>query len=184
MLKTDIKLLDARIADFLRPSSRMAAGLDLRACWVQPDITKRDIMKLDTHMGISEYIIQPGQKVMIGSGIALDLGGTRYVDGPCSSLVAQEPSMSIAAILLPRSGLGSKLDIRLANTIGLIDADYQGEIIMAVVNGGTEPFPVKPLDRLVQMVVLPVMCPEYNVVDEFKEKTLRGSGGFGSTGKG
>ena len=86
-------------------------------------------------------------------------------------------------MILPRSGLGHKHGIVLGNLVGLIDSDYQGEIMVSVWNRGKDSFTLNPLDRLAQLVVVPVVQVAFNVVDEF-DASLRGAGGFGSTGKG
>ena len=88
-----------------------------------------------------------------------------------------------AALILPRSGLGHKHGIVLGNLVGLIDSDYQGEIMVSTWNRGRETFMLNPLDRLAQLVVVPVLQVAFNVVDEFAASD-RGAGGFGSTGKG
>jgi dUTP pyrophosphatase len=88
----------------------------------------------------------------------------------------------LAAMILPRSGLGHKYGIVLGNLVGLIDSDYQGEIMVSTWNRGKESFTLNPLDRLAQLVVVPVLQVAFNVVDEFDMST-RGEGGFGSTGK-
>jgi dUTP pyrophosphatase len=85
-------------------------------------------------------------------------------------------------MILPRSGLGHKYGIVLGNLVGLIDSDYQGEIMVSTWNRGKESFTLNPLDRLAQLVVVPVLQVAFNVVDEFDTST-RGEGGFGSTGK-
>jgi len=85
-------------------------------------------------------------------------------------------------MILPRSGLGHKHGIVLGNLVGLIDSDYQGEIMVSTWNRGKESFTLNPLDRLAQLVIVPVMQVTFNVVDEF-DASLRGAGGFGSTGK-
>ncbi len=87
-----------------------------------------------------------------------------------------------AAMILPRSGLGHKHGIVLGNLVGLIDSDYQGEIMVSTWNRGKESFTLNPLDRLAQLVVVPVMQVAFNVVEEF-DASSRGDGGFGSTGK-
>ena len=89
----------------------------------------------------------------------------------------------LAAMILPRSGLGHKHGIVLGNLVGLIDSDYQGEIMVSTWNRGRETFTLNPLDRLAQLVVVPVLQVAFNVVDEFSASE-RGEGGFGSTGKG
>ena len=110
-------------------------------------------------------VIQPKQCELIPSGISIHLGNPGY-----------------AAMILPRSGLGHKHGIVLGNLVGLIDSDYQGEIMVSTWNRGKESFTLNPLDRLAQLVVVPVMQVAFNVVDEFDTST-RGEGGFGSTGK-
>ena len=84
-------------------------------------------------------------------------------------------------MILPRSGLGHRHGIVLGNLVGLIDSDYQGEIMVSTWNRGREAFTLQPLDRLAQLVVVPVLQIAFNVVEEFAE-TARGDGGFGSTG--
>jgi len=85
-------------------------------------------------------------------------------------------------MILPRSGLGHKHGIVLGNLVGLIDSDYQGQIMVSCWNRGREPFTVQPLERVAQMVIVPVVQVQLNVVDHFIE-SARGAGGFGSTGK-
>ena len=88
----------------------------------------------------------------------------------------------LAAMILPRSGLGHKHGIVLGNLVGLIDSDYQGQIMVSTWNRGKESFTLNPLDRLAQLVVVPVLQVAFNVVDEF-DTSARGAAGFGSTGK-
>ena len=87
-----------------------------------------------------------------------------------------------AALILPRSGLGHKKGIVLGNLVGLIDSDYQGELMISTWNRGSAPFVLEPFERLAQLVVVPVMRVDFNVVESF-EASERGSGGFGSTGR-
>ncbi len=108
--------------------------------------------------------IQPGETVLIPAGIAIHLS---------------DPGL--AAMILPRSGLGHKHGIVLGNLVGLIDSDYQGEIFVSTWNRGHDTFTLNPLDRLAQLVVVPVVQAAFNVVDEFPASD-RGAGGFGSTG--
>jgi dUTP pyrophosphatase len=110
--------------------------------------------------------LEPGQCELIPAGIAIHLG---------------DPAL--AAIVLPRSGLGHKHGIVLGNLVGLIDSDYQGQIFISTWNRGKTAFTINPLDRLAQLVVVPVVQVGFNVVDEF-DASSRGAGGFGSTGKG
>lgn len=109
--------------------------------------------------------LKPGDSQLIPSGIAIHLG---------------DPT--IAAMILPRSGLGAKHGIVLGNLVGLIDSDYQGQIFVSMWNRGRADFTIQPLDRIAQMIVVPVVQVQFNVVPEF-EASDRGDGGFGSTGK-
>ncbi len=109
--------------------------------------------------------LAPGQTELVPSGIAIHVGDPRY-----------------AAIVLPRSGLGHKHGIVLGNLVGLIDSDYQGQVMVSVWNRGQAPFTIQPLDRIAQLVIVPVLQVEFNVVEEFTAST-RGANGFGSTGK-
>ena len=109
--------------------------------------------------------LAPGQTELVASGIAIHLA---------------DPGL--AAVVLPRSGLGHKHGIVLGNLVGLIDSDYQGEILVSTWNRGTASFTISPLERLAQLVVVPVVQVALNVVEDFAESE-RGAGGFGSTGK-
>ncbi len=109
--------------------------------------------------------LKPGQTELIPSGIAIHLA---------------EPGL--AAMVLPRSGLGHKHGIVLGNLVGLIDSDYQGQIFVSVWNRGSLAFSLNPMERIAQLVVVPVVQVGFNVVDAF-EDSARGGGGFGSTGK-
>ena len=108
--------------------------------------------------------IKPGETTLVPTGIAIHLA---------------DPGL--AAMILPRSGLGHKHGIVLGNLVGLIDSDYQGEIMVSTWNRGHDVFTLNPLDRLAQLVVVPVVQVAFNVVDEFPASE-RGAGGFGSTG--
>lgn len=108
--------------------------------------------------------IAPGETVLVRTGLAIHIGAPGY-----------------AAVILPRSGLGHKKGIVLGNLVGLIDSDYQGELMISTWNRGQEPFVLEPFERLAQLVVMPVVQPQFKLVDEFVE-SVRGTGGFGSTG--
>jgi dUTP pyrophosphatase len=110
-------------------------------------------------------IIEPGQCELIPSGIAMHIGDPHF-----------------AAMILPRSGLGHKHGIVLGNLVGLIDSDYQGQIFVSLWNRGQTPFTLLPLERMAQLVIVPVMQMEFNIVEEFP-LSQRGTAGFGSTGK-
>jgi len=121
---------------------------------------------LDIRACIPEPItLRPGDSALIPSGIAIHLG---------------DPGL--AAVLIPRSGLGHKHGIVLGNLVGLIDSDYQGQVFVSCWNRGKEPFAVNPMERIAQMVIVPVVQVGLNIVESFDEST-RGAGGFGSTGK-
>lgn len=109
--------------------------------------------------------LQPGDSQLVASGIAIHLGDPGY-----------------AAIVLPRSGLGAKHGIVLGNLVGLVDSDYQGQIMVSVWNRGAASFTIQPLERIAQLVVVPVQQVEFNIVDEFSASS-RGAEGFGSTGR-
>jgi dUTP pyrophosphatase len=144
-----IRILDPRIGteyplpQYATPGS---AGVDLRAC-------------LD-----AARELQPGDTVLIPSGIAIHLNDPGY-----------------AAVVLPRSGLGHKHGIVLGNLVGLIDSDYQGQIFVSCWNRGQSVFTIQPGERIAQLVVVPVAQVEFEVVETFVASE-RGAGGFGSSG--
>ncbi len=113
--------------------------------------------------------------------VPLDLppGGTALVS---SGMAIHLADPGLAAVVLPRSGLGHKSGIVLGNLVGLIDSDYQGPLMVSVWNRGTAPFTIQPMDRIAQLVVVPVVQVRLNVVDDFAT-SKRGAGGFGSTGQ-
>jgi dUTP pyrophosphatase len=112
--------------------------------------------------------IEPGQTVLVPTGLAIHIGDPGY-----------------AAMILPRSGLGHKNGIVLGNLVGLIDSDYQGQLMVSTWNRSQSAFTLQPMDRLAQLVVVPVLQVGFNVVDDFAagNGSARGTGGFGSTGK-
>lgn len=109
--------------------------------------------------------IAPGSTHLIPTGMAIHLGNPHF-----------------AAMILPRSGLGHKHGIVLGNLVGLIDSDYQGQLMVSVWNRGQTAFELNPLERIAQLVIVPVLQVGFNLVDEFGASE-RGEGGFGSTGK-
>ena len=109
-------------------------------------------------------VIAPGEAQLIPTGLSI------HVADP-----------GLAAVILPRSGLGHRHGIVLGNLVGLIDSDYQGPLMVSCWNRGREPFTVHPMDRIAQLVIVPVVQASFRVVAEFDE-TSRGSGGFGSSG--
>ena len=110
-------------------------------------------------------VLAPGDTQLIPTGLAIHLA---------------DPAL--AAVIIPRSGLGHKHGIVLGNLVGLIDSDYQGQLMVSCWNRGREAFTVNPLERIAQLVVVPVVQVRLNVVDTFAQSE-RGAGGFGSTGK-
>ena len=125
-----------------------SAAIDLRAC-------------LKEQIGI-----QPGETVLVGSGIAINI---------------KDPN--IVGLIVPRSGLGIKKGIVLANTMGVIDSDYQGEIKIGLLNRSQNQYTVKPAERICQMLFMPVVKATLKLVQEFSNATLRGGGGLGHTGR-
>jgi dUTP pyrophosphatase len=109
--------------------------------------------------------LAPGDTQLIPTGMAIHLGNPAY-----------------AALILPRSGLGHKHGIVLGNLVGLIDSDYQGQLFVSCWNRGREAFSLNPMERIAQLIVVPVARVGFNLVDDF-EASSRGAGGFGSTGK-
>jgi dUTP pyrophosphatase len=108
--------------------------------------------------------LDPGDSRLVSSGVAIHVGDPGY-----------------AAMVLPRSGLGAKNGIVLGNLVGLIDSDYQGPLMVSLWNRGKAAFMIQPLDRIAQLVVVPVVQVEFEVVEDFAA-SARGAGGFGSTG--
>lgn len=121
---------------------------------------------LDLRAAINDpLVIKPGQTELIPTGLAIHIADN-----------------SLCAMILPRSGLGHKHGIVLGNLVGLIDSDYQGELMISVWNRGNSEFTLNPLERVAQMVIVPVVQVNFETVEDFSESD-RGCGGFGSTGK-
>ena len=141
--------------------------LDARfgAEWPLPAYATAASAGLDLRAALdATLVLEPGDTALVPSGLAIHLG---------------DPNL--CAVILPRSGLGHKHGIVLGNGTGLIDADYQGPLLVSVWNRGREAFTMQPGDRIAQLVVLPIVRATLQVVDEF-ETSARGSGGFGHTG--
>jgi dUTP pyrophosphatase len=140
--------------------------LDPRLRDAMPRYATAGAAGLDLRACVGEpLLLAPGAAELVPSGIAIHLA---------------DPGL--AAVVLPRSGLGHKHGIVLGNLVGLIDSDYQGQVMVSVWNRSGAPFTINPLDRIAQLVVVPVVQMRLNVVEEFTESG-RGAGGFGSTGK-
>jgi dUTP pyrophosphatase len=113
-----------------------------------------------------DLLLEPGRAELIPTGLAI------YIEDP-----------GLAAVVLPRSGLGHKHGVVLGNLVGLIDSDYQGQLMVSCWNRGREPFTVHPGERIAQLIVVPVVQVDLQVVEDFST-TARGAGGFGSSGRG
>ncbi len=167
-MEIEVKILDSRIDTYkMRPQYQTAGAcaIDLRACTL-----------IDSQSPIeSAFTLYPCEKVKIGAGFSMHL-----VD-QSDDIEADSPYVRIAALLIPRSGLGNK-GIHLSNVVGLVDSDYQGEFIISIHNTGTDEFVINPMERLAQAMLVPALIPEFRFVSEFSARTERGDGGFGSTG--
>ena len=121
---------------------------------------------LDLRACLDEAVVlNPGETRLIPTGLAMHLADPGF-----------------AAVILPRSGLGHKHGVVLGNLVGLIDSDYQGQLMVSLWNRGQEAFTIQPFERIAQMLIVPVVQASFRVVEEF-ESSDRGAGGFGSTGK-
>ncbi|MED5594299.1 dUTP diphosphatase [Janthinobacterium sp. P210006] len=140
--------------------------LDARMQELLPAYATPGSAGLDLRACIDEAItIEAGQTVLIPTGLAIHIGDPSY-----------------AAMILPRSGMGHKNGIVLGNLVGLIDSDYQGQLMVSTWNRGQSAFTLTPMERLAQLIIVPVLQVGFNVVEEFGDSE-RGVGGFGSTGK-
>lgn len=155
----ELKILDARLSGdrFPQYATDESAAIDLRACNIQGQ-------------NFDRVVIASGGRVKFGAGFAVDCGAMPRSDW-----------FKTAAIALPRSGLGSKGYV-LSNLVGLIDGDYQGEIIITLWNASEDEFTVNQFDRIAQLVFIPVLHVPLVEVSEFSRTTKRGANGFGSTG--
>ncbi len=152
MTTIDVKVLDARLAERFD---------ELRPTYATPGSAGLDLRAcLDAPL-----LLEPGQTKLIPTGLSIHIG---------------DPGL--AAMILPRSGLGHKHGIVLGNLVGLIDSDYQGPLMVSCWNRGPEAFTVQPFERIAQLVVVPVVQAAFRRVDAFGASD-RGEGGFGSTGK-
>lgn len=152
----DLKVLDKRLLD--------ADGQPHQEYF--PRYMTQGSAGVDLRACIDEDIyLKPGRAVTVPVGFAVDM---------------QNPRM--AALIIPRSGLGTKHGIVVGNLVGLIDSDYQGQLMVNVWNRGEAPYVIKPMERIAQLAFVPVIQASFNVVENFGEVTGRGEGGFNSTG--
>jgi dUTP pyrophosphatase len=141
--------------------------LDSRLRDTPPQYSTRGAAGLDLRACIDAPLeLRPGDTALVPSGIAIHLADS-----------------GLAALVLPRSGLGHKHGIVLGNLVGLIDSDYQGQIMVSLWNRSAAPYALQPMERVAQLVIVPVLQVALNVVEEFAA-SQRGAGGFGSTGRG
>lgn len=139
--------------------------LDARLHDTPPAYATTGSAGLDLRAAIEQpLVLAAGETALIPTGLAIHLSDPRY-----------------AAMILPRSGLGHKHGIVLGNLVGLIDSDYQGQLMVSVWNRGSAPYTIQVLERIAQLVIVPVMQAEFRMVDDFAASE-RGEGGFGSTG--
>lgn len=140
--------------------------LDARLHHMMPSYATPGSAGLDLRACIEHpQTINPGETTLIPTGMAIHLENPYY-----------------AALILPRSGLGHKHGIVLGNLVGLIDSDYQGQLLVSCWNRSKEPFLLNPMERIAQLMIVPVVQATFHIVDEFTQSE-RGDGGFGSTGK-
>lgn len=141
--------------------------LDPRMAEAMPAYATPGSAGLDLRAALEQpLVLQPGQAELIPTGLSMHLG---------------DPGL--AAMILPRSGLGHKHGIVLGNLVGLIDSDYQGPLMVSCWNRSSQAFTIQPMDRIAQLVIVPVVQASFRLVDSF-EASQRGEGGFGSTGRG
>ncbi len=138
--------------------------------WGLPRYQTEGSAAIDLHACVddAEWVHAQAPAILVRSGLAVSFG-----------------DLSLAGLVLPRSGLGHKKGLVLGNTVGLIDPDYSGEILISVWNrnpDGTPPIRIEAGDRIGQLVFVPIVRPTFEVVDDFTHETARGAGGFGSTG--
>lgn len=151
MTTIDVKVLDARLAERFEE--------------LQPRYATPGSAGLDLRACLDQaLVLEPGQTSLIPTGLSIHIG---------------DPGL--AAMILPRSGLGHKHGIVLGNLVGLIDSDYQGPLMVSCWNRGQAAFTVEPMERIAQLVIVPVVQARFRRVDSF-ESSERGAGGFGSTG--
>lgn len=172
MIDVQVKITDQHLSDFGLPDYKTpgAAGIDLRAMqYVEsrtPTGDEKPIITIDTRLNpFNSITINPNQQVVFSCGMAFYIDDNRY-----------------AAILIPRSSMRDKFGFRLSNTIGLLDSDYQGPMLMTVENVSSIPFTIEYGERIAQLVFIPVEQAAFTVMDEFDAVTKRGTGGHGHTG--
>jgi len=142
--------------------------LDTRLAQQPPAYATTGSAGLDLRACLKQSLtLAPGACQLVPTGMAIHLADPGY-----------------AALILPRSGLGHKHGIVLGNLVGLIDSDYQGQLMVSAWNRSEQSFTIEPMERIAQLVIVPVLQASFNIVDDFGAETERGSGGYGSTGRG
>jgi dUTP pyrophosphatase len=151
----------------LRPLKVRILDERIGSVWPLPAYATEGSAGLDLRALLeARHVLAPGETLLIPTGLSI------HIDDP-----------GLAAVILPRSGLGHKHGIVLGNLVGLIDSDYQGQLMVSCWNRGTQSFAIEPGERIAQLVVVPVVQVALEVVSSFEDST-RGSGGFGHTGRG
>ena len=135
--------------------------------WPLPAYATEHSAGLDLRAALdAPLLLASGETALIPSGLAIHIG---------------DPGL--CAVILPRSGLGHKHGIVLGNLVGLIDSDYQGQLMVSAWNRSSVAFTIEPMERIAQLVIVPVLQAQFNIVQEFSAASERGEGGYGSTGK-
>ncbi len=143
-----------------------------------------DVLSLDPRLGLaygSDDAAAVDLPALLDSPLILMSGESKRISAKFQMHMRVPEGLHAAALILPRSGWGSR-GLVIANTVGLIDSDYQGEVQLTLLNRGTDPLLIKPGDRIMQMLFIPVLRARFNPVESFTVETKRGAGGFGSTG--
>lgn len=153
----ELKLLDKRLKDF-KPATELSAGYDLRCCEDE------------------EVVILPGQTIKIKTGVSIHMGGPTE-----NNEMDSGHKIHFCAVIMPRSSLGCK-GLKPRNVPGLIDADYQGEVVLCMYNDSEDFVTIQPMDRIAQLVFMLALHPNFMTVTNFSNETVRGENGFGSTG--
>lgn len=153
----ELKILNPKLPEF-KPETELSAGYDLRCCEDE------------------EVVILPGQTVKVKTGVAVHMGGITE-----DNTMEMGHRFHFCAVIMPRSSLGCK-GLRPRNVPGLIDADYQGEIILCMHNESDDFVTIRPMDRIAQLVFMLALHPQFMTVTNFSSDTVRGINGFGSTG--
>jgi len=140
--------------------------VDARLVSLKPEYATPGSAAIDLRACVDSALeVKPGEVLLVSSGLKVYIGDPNY-----------------CCLILPRSGLGHKKGLILGNGTGLVDSDYQGVLQMSIWNRSNEAFKIEPLERIAQLLFVPIVRPQFEIVDEFKDTSKRADGGFGSTG--